>query len=412
MKILVISQHYWPENFRINEVAESLHRAGCDVRVLTGQPNYPEGVVFPGYRAASVRREERTGITIHRVPVVPRGHGNAWRLAANYLSFLFSACVLGPWLLRGQRVDVIFVYGTSPILQAVAGIVLKFFKRAPLAVWVQDLWPQSLEATGFVRNQRMLGAVGSVVRWIYRRSDLLLAQSKSFVTSVQAMAGDTPVEYHPNPGEVAYQQPLLPGASALQLEPGFNVLFAGNLGKVQSLDMLLDAANLLRAHTDVRFVLIGSGSRSAWLHGEVARRVLPNVSLPGRFGPEAMPAILAQASVLLLSLSRSCIMSQTVPSKLQAYLAAGRPVIASLDGEGAWAVEDSKAGVTCPAEDAPALARAVLQLRAAPPEELRRMGEAGRRYYEHNFDPAMLAGRLIQRFEQLVASCRPTPETD
>jgi len=115
---------------------------------------------------------------------------------------------------------------------------------------------------------------------------------------------------------------------------------------------------------------------------------------------------------LLLSLSRSCIMSQTVPSKLQAYLAAGRPVIASLDGEGAWAVEDSKAGVTCPAEDAPALARAVLQLRAEPPEELRRMGEAGRRYYEHNFDPAMLAGRLIQRFEQLVASCRPTPETD
>ncbi len=412
LKILVISQHYWPENFRINEVAESLHRAGCDVRVLTGQPNYPEGVVYPGYRAASVRREEHLGITIHRVPLVPRGHGKAWRLVANYLSFLFSACVLGPWVLRGQRVDVIFVYGTSPMLQATAGIVLKFFKRAPLAVWVQDLWPQSLEATGFVHNQRLLDAVGSVIRWIYRRSDLLLAQSKSFVTSVQAMAGNTPVEYHPNPGEKAYGQLVPRGAAALQLEPGFNVLFAGNLGKVQSLDMLLEAADLLRSHTDVRFVLVGSGSRSAWLHGEVARRVLPNVSLPGRFAPDAMPGILAQASALLLSLSRSDILSQTVPSKLQAYLAAGRPIIASLDGEGAWVVEDAKAGVTCPSEDAPALARAVLRLRAESPEELRRMGEAGRSYYERNFDPAMLAGRLIQRFEQLVAPCRPTPQTD
>src|SRR5690606_36461991 len=181
MKVLVLTQYFWPENFRINEVARSLRDAGAGVTVLTGKPNYPEGCLYVGYGAWGTGREDYHGIPVFRVPMSPRGKGSAARLALNYLSFVLGASLFGPWLLRGRQVDVIVVYGISPILQGIAAIVLKLFKRCPGVLWVQDLWPQSLEATGFVRNHHALKAVEWVVRGIYRLTDLQLLQSPAFV---------------------------------------------------------------------------------------------------------------------------------------------------------------------------------------------------------------------------------------
>lgn len=371
--------------------------------VLTGQPNYPDGQVFAGYRAGAVETQiHDAGYSIYRVPLVPRGHGNALRLILNYLSFVVSATVLGPWLLRGQRFDVVFVYAPSPILQVIPAIWLSWLKRAKLVTWVQDLWPESLRATGFVRNPTILRSVSILVRWLYRRNDLLLVQSEAFIKPVQSMAGQTPVVYHPNPGELLLLQEGADNAQALQLQPGFNLVFAGNLGTVQALDTVLEAAVILKPYADVRLVLVGSGSRSNWLQREISSRRLSNVLLPGRFEAAVMPGIFAQASALLVSLARSTVLSQTVPSKVQAYLAAGRPLIASLDGEGARVVLEAGAGLTCPAEDAQALASAVLKLRAASAEDLQRMGQSGRRYYDANFDPVVLASRLLERLQKLV----------
>jgi len=407
MKILVLSQYFWPETFRITEVVQSLRDAGCDVTVLTGQPNYLDGVVTSGYSAASLRTQIHDGLTIHRVPLVPRGHGSALRLALNYLSFVVSAAVFGPWLLRGQRVDVIFVYAPSPILQVMPAVWLKWVKGAKLVTWVQDLWPESLSATGFVRNTKVLGAVAALVRWIYRKNDLLLVQSQAFIEQVVQMAGRTPVIYHPNPGELAFSKPSMDGSCPLKLEQGFNVVFAGNLGTVQALNTLLEAAKLLRNEEDVRFVLVGSGSRSEWLQHEVIRLGLDNVQMPGRFPPADMPGIYAQASAVLVSLVKDPIISQTVPSKLQAYLASGKPIIASLDGEGARVVMEAGAGIACPAEDVKALADAVICLRDAPPEELEEMSQRGLRYYEKNFEPKLLATRLAQILFDLVHGEQP-----
>jgi glycosyltransferase involved in cell wall biosynthesis len=403
MNVLVISQHYWPETFRINEVTHSLRESGCNVRVLTGQPNYPDGIVFPGYSAGGIGTEVHDGYVIHRVPLIPRGNSSGLRLILNYLSFIVSASVIGPWLLRKQPIDVILVFASSPILQVLPAICLKFLKRAVLITWVQDLWPESLEATGFLKNKRLLQAIGVVVRWIYRRNDRLLVQSRAFIEPTRAMAGATPVVYHPNPGELAFGRTRPDETPALRLNPGFNVVFAGNLGTVQSLDTVLAAAEKLQHIGDLHWVLIGSGSRSDWLKAEVGLRGLARVQLPGRFEPEAMPGILAQASVLLVSLVRSPIMTQTVPSKVQAYLAAGRPVIAALDGEGARVVEEAGAGIGCPAEDAQALAEAVVRLKGLSTAELERMGAAGRRYYELHFDPDMLARQLVQQFQETLA---------
>jgi glycosyltransferase involved in cell wall biosynthesis len=406
MRILILSQYFWPESFRINAFAEALTEAGAEITVLTAQPNYPEGMVFDGYRALSLRRERYgAAIEVFRVPIVPRARASALRLASNYISFVVSAAVLGPWLLRRRQFDVIFVYAPSPILQSIPGVVLKRFKRAKLVTWVQDLWPQSLESTGYVRNPLLLGLAERVVRWIYRNNDELMGQSKAFVGAIEKLAGRTPVTYFPNPGETASSDDRR--EPQLILPDGFNVVFAGNLGTVQALDTVLDAATILRADSEIRFVFVGSGSRLPWLTDQVARRGLSNVMLAGRFEPHAMPAILSQADAVLVSLQRGEILSQTIPSKLQAYLGAGRPILASLDGEGAALVAQAGAGFSSPAEDARGLADNVRRLKALDAHERAQMGAAGRTFYDAHFQPGVLARQLLTRFRALTNNSSP-----
>ena len=407
LRILVVSQHYWPESFRINEVVDSLIESGCDVTVITGQPNYPGGLIFPGYMSwAASKATYELKYDIFRVPLVPRMKGRSWHLILNYLSFCGSACIFGTWLLRKRKFDIIFVYATSPIIQVIPAIWFARLNRAKLITWVQDLWPQSLEATGFIKNSILLNAISMLAHWIYRRNDLLLVQSEAFVPLVKAAAGSVPVKYHPNPGELAFGEPESTAAPVLKLESVFNIVFAGNLGAAQALDSVLDAATILLPHHDVRIVLVGSGSRGEWIHQEVQRRQLVNVQLTGRFPIAAMPGILRQASVLLVSLGRGPGMGMTVPSKLQAYLAAGKPIIAFLDGEGAKVLEASGAGLSCAAEDSAALARTVLRLKSLSPEELSRMGDAGLDFYQRHFDPRMLCENLVQHFKEVLTSGR------
>ncbi|HTE44868.1 MAG TPA: glycosyltransferase family 4 protein [Gemmatimonadaceae bacterium] len=401
MRVLILSQYFWPESFPINRLVHALEAEGAHITVLTGQPNYPDGAVFAGYRATSMSRSRYgRAIDVFRVPIVPRGSASGFRLAINYLSFVLSASILGPWLLRGRGFDVVCVYAPSPIVQSIPGIVLKRVKRAKLVTWVQDLWPQSLETTGFVSNTFLLSLTERMVSWIYRRNDQLMGQSKAFVVAIQKLSGRTPVEYFPNPGESPQAEGG--GEPQLVLPAGFNVVFAGNLGTVQSLDTVLDAATILRLESNVRFVFVGSGSRSLWLAEEVGRRGLTNVLLAGRFESAAMPGIFSQADALLVSLNRSEVLSQTIPSKVQAYLAAGRPILASLDGEGAELVAEAGAGYASAAEDAQALADNIIRLRCLAPEERARMGIAGRVLFDAHFQAPVLARLLLGRFRDLI----------
>lgn len=404
MRILVFSQHFWPESFRINDVAQSLQQAGHDVTALTGQPNYPSGRIFDGYRAAATGTERWGAIKVQRVPLVPRGRGSAPRLVANYLSFIISSILLGAWRLRGQPFDVVFVYATSPLLQALGAIALARLKGAAVVTWVQDLWPQSLAATGYVKSPRALSAVTAVVRWIYAQQHLVLVQSPGFVPPVRALAPSTvPVRVHPNPSEA---QDTRAAASALNLPIGFNVVFAGNMGTAQALDSVLDAAELLRDLPDLHFVLIGSGQRSAWLAEQVRTRGLQKVLLPGRYAARQMPAILAQAQALLVTLVDDPAMALTVPSKVQSYLAAGKPIIAALRGEVARVVLEASAGLVCAPANAQALALAVRSLYQLPGAERLRMGEAGRHFHDTHYAPEVLTPRLVAHLEAAVQLAR------
>lgn len=407
LRILVISQYFWPESFRINQVVEDLIGAGAEVAVLTGHPNYPEGRTYPGYDARRTRLERHpAGYDVYRVPVVPRGRGTHVRLALNYLSFVASAILFGTFLLRKRRFDVLFVYGTSPVIQAYAGLWLRLVKRARLVLWVQDLWPQALAATGFVRSRFLLRLVGAAVNVLYRRCDLILAQSRAFVPLIEDRAGGTPVRYFPNPGEHSGASAAAPAPA---LPDSFNVVFAGNLGKAQALETVVEAARMLRSDPDIQITLFGSGSMEAWIAGEIAAAGLPNLGLGGRLPPEAMPAVYRQASALLLTLVDDEMIAQTVPSKLQSYLGAGVPIVAAVNGEAARIVTEAGAGVSCQAEDPAALAGAIAALKAMPAEERRAMGEAGRRFFDSNYRPQELARQLLERLGEVAADGKTAP---
>ena len=391
MKILLVSQYFWPESFQINSIVARLVRDGHQVDVLTGKPNYPKGRIYPEYRAWGCSTELHQSATIHRIPLAPRKTG-AVRLAANYLSFVASGLLFGPWMLRHCQPDVIFVYAPSPLLQALPAIWLAKLKRRKLVLWVQDLWPESLSATGHVKNRIVLGLVERLVRYIYRKTDLILVQSPAFEAPVRRLAPDREIACLPNSVDDSFAvRPALQGAIPNQ----FTVMFAGNLGTAQAVECILAAAEALREHTDICIMLVGDGSRRPWLLEEVARRRLGNVLLPGRFPPSDMPEMMAGASTLLVTLAAQEIFEYTVPSKVQAYMAAGRPVIAALNGEGARIVRESGCGLAVPAEDAEALAAAILRLRDMDPVERQAMGDAGHAWYQAHYREDMLVENLL-----------------
>lgn len=395
MKALVFSQYFWPESFSINKVASTLLKKGIDVEVLTGKPNYPQGRVFDGYNAWGCQQESYLGIAVHRVPLLTRGRGGL-RLALNYLSFIFSGILFAPWMLRGKKFDVIIVYAPSPILQAIPALFLGWLKGCPVVLWVQDLWPESLSATGHVQNRIVLKLVERVVRFIYRHSDLLLVQSRAFEEPVRALAADTHIAYYPNSVDDNFAVPAIGELPVVAgLEGGFSVMFAGNIGAAQAVGVIVEAAALLKEYADIHFVVLGDGSSRAWMLTEVQQRGLSNLHLPGRFPVETMPGFMQKASVLLVTLADRPIFAATVPNKVQAYMAAGRPIIACLNGEGARLVVEAGAGLATPAEDARALADTILRLYRHSSPELETMGRNGRSYYQKHFDHDQLVDQLI-----------------
>jgi glycosyltransferase involved in cell wall biosynthesis len=396
VRILVVSQYFWPEGFRINEVTRTLVDKGHQVDVLTGKPNYPEGKIYPGYQAAGCMHEFWQGAKIFRVPLFPRGFRSSTRLFFNYLSFIFSGAILGTWQLRNTKSDIIFVYATSPLLQALPALFIGWVKRIPVVVNVQDLWPESLEATGFVRNRFVIRIVEQLVKVIYRRSDLILVSSRPFEDFIQRFSPSAEIVYYPNSVDASFCDPssgLKSDVSAL--DDGFCVVFAGNIGAAQAVHVICAAAERLRDHRDIRLVVIGSGSELVWMRTQIAERELSNLFLAGRFPVQAMPNLLSRADALLVTLSDQQIFAATVPNKIQAYMAVGRPIIASMNGEGARLVQDADAGISVPAEDGAALADAILKLYSMPAGDRDRLGANGRRYYLQHFDHDQLVDKLI-----------------
>lgn len=384
MNLLIWTQHFWPENFRINDMAEILANK-AELTILTGKPNYPKGDIYSGYSALGFKSEQYQGTTVKRIPLIPRKRGSAIWLALNYLSFIFSGILFAPLALRKTKIDAIFVYATSPLLQAIPAILLAKIRGVPLGVWVQDLWPESLKSTGFIKNEYILKLVGKVVGFIYRNTDVIFIQSAEFEQDIRKYVGtEKPVVVLPNAPKDFTLEPYLENQILkAKISKQFSVVFTGNMGKAQSCDTIIKAAEILKSHTDITFYLIGHGSEFEPLKQQAVG--LSNVEFIGTLPSKDMPSVFESASVLLVTLKDDPAFDKTIPSKVQHYMCAGKPIVCSANGATSKLIADSKSGLACAAEDANALAAQVLKLYQMSENERELLGKNARSHFEtHN----------------------------
>ena len=408
MRVLIVTQYFHPEPFRINDLAIALRDRGHSVTVLTGTPNYPEGHTYPGYGWMPIGKEIYCGIPVIRVPLITRGAAKNWRLILNYLSFAVSACVLGPLRCR-QKFDIVLVYEPSPITVGLPGMLMGAIKRAPVMLWIQDIWPETLAAVG---QRGLLTRVASLIsNFIHQGCDLLLVQSEAFMPPLISRGiKPTRIRYLPNWAEDFYKQEG-PVASADPLRDfkGTRILFAGNIGTSQSFETIIQAAQLLKYRRDIHWIIVGDGLRRNWLEEQLhAHQLSPTVTLLGRRPAEDMSALFSHADALLVTLRRDPVFSMTIPSKIQSYLASGKALVGALDGEGARIIEESGAGIVANAEDAQGLAQCVAQIAAMTTAERAAMGLCGREYFDRHFS----RDRLIDQLETWMLELVETRHAD
>jgi glycosyltransferase involved in cell wall biosynthesis len=382
-----------------------LREHGHDVLVFTGKPNYPGGQFFEGYSMFGGALDKFAAIDVVRVPLVPRGRGGGGRLFINYLSFAFFACLLAPFRCKG-KFDAILVFQLSPVTAGLPAVVLKVIKRSPILFWVQDLWPQSLSATGAIRASWVLGAVDRLVRWIYARCDLLLVQSRAFVGAVEEQGvPNSRIRYFPNTAE-AFYRPIVASRTMAQGDnwpDGFRILFAGNIGAAQDFPAILEAAERLRSISSIQWIVVGEGRLRDWVQTEIVRRDLGRcVHLFEGRSPEDMPGLFARADALLVTLRDDQIFEYTIPSKIQSYLACGRPIIGALGGEGGRVLAESGAAFVAAPGNSEALASAVLAAYQASPEQRNEMGSRGLQYFSSHFEREWLLREFDSFLDELA----------
>lgn len=405
MRLLVLTNHFYPETFRCNDMAFELANRGYDVTVLTAIPDYPKGKYFDGYGVFRRRRETVNGVKVIRGFNIPRGKGGGVRLLLNYLSFLISSVILSIYLGLFKRFDQVIVHETSPVMIGVPGVIVKKLQRVPMLFWVLDLWPESLQAAGGINNRHVLGMFESLTKWIYRNSDKILMSSKGFEESI-LKKGDfsDKLIYFPNWADRALGQ-IENGELKIdnfEWPNGFIVMFAGNMGEAQDFDHIMEAALQLKDHQDIHFVFVGDGRKRPWVESYCKDHNLQKtVHWVGRHPIEAMPSFFEKADVMLMTLMDIEIFNLTAPAKLQAYMSACKPILAMMNGEGPRIIADAKCGLSVAAGDSAALAFQIERMSKMDKEELIKMGQNGMAYQKEHFDLENSMDHLCEIFEEV-----------
>ena len=402
---MICTNHFYPETFRCNDMAFELANRGYDVTVLTAIPDYPKGKYFDGYGVFRRRRETVNGVKVIRGFIIPRGKGGGVRLLLNYLSFFISSVILSIYLGLFRRFDQVIVHETSPVMIGVPGVIVKKLQRIPMLFWVLDLWPESLQAAGGINNRHVLRMFESLTKWIYRNSDKILMSSKGFEESI-LKKGDfsDQLVYFPNWADLALRQIEYGDLKIDNFEwpNGFIVMFAGNMGEAQDFDHIMEAALKLKNHQDIHFVFVGDGRKRPWVESYCNDHHLQDtVHWVGRHPIEAMPSFFEKADVMLMTLMDIEIFNLTAPAKLQAYMSAGKTILAMMNGEGPRIIEDAKCGLSVAAGDSEALAFQIEIMSKMDKEKLVKMGQNGMAYQKEHFDLEKSMDHLCEIFEKV-----------
>ena len=395
MKILIISQYFYPENFKINDIAISLVQKGHEVEVLTGTPNYPFGDFYNGFKFWSNNDGFYEGIKIHRAKLIPRKKGGKIMLSLNYLSFVFFGFF--KLLTIKSDFDRILTFAPSPITVGILGSLASIKYNAKTLLWVQDLWPESVKVAGGVKNTLILNLLDFLTRNIYHFTDLILIQSEFFKNYIKNQNVDhDKIYYLPNYAEEFYKP--LDSDEVIKRSFGdeFSVLFAGNIGEAQNLKILVDAARILKDQKyKVKFIIIGEGRFKSDLRLYIDKLDLNNFfTFLGYIEPTQIPKYFASADSLYISLKPAQIFSLTIPSKLQTYMACGRPIIASIGGVTAKIIKESNCGFNSKPGDSKLLAKNIIKMLKLSNKEKIVMSTNALKYYKKNFDKKIIMNKL------------------
>ena len=386
-RILLVTQNFYPEFFKSNDIAFELANRGYEVDALVSIPNYPQGKYFDGYGLFSKRRENINGVNIYRAFTIPRGKGGL-RLILTYLSYMISSVL---WILFyfvwKKKYDAIIVHQTSPIFQAIPAVILKKLRKTPVYTWVLDIWPDAMKSGAGVKNKTILGIVDKIVVWVYKNSEKILISSRKFSDLILSK-GDfaNKLIYFHNwsedvmcTSEAEVELPAMPD--------GFRIMIAGNLGIAQSLDCVAQAMLLLKDTPDVKWVFVGDGSRKAWLESFIKENGLEDRAVcVGRYPASYMPAFYEKANAMLVTLRGGFPhLEAVVPARLQSYMAAGRPVLAMIGCGGADIISESDCGYSVTPDNAPAFAELLRDVVLKNRADFEAKGANGRAYYLKHF---------------------------
>jgi len=401
MNILIISQYFYPENFRINDLANYFIEKEHDITVLTGYPNYPNGKLFEGYSLFKNGFELYNKIKIYRTPIVPRG-GSRFQLIINYLSFFISAS-FSLHKTANKHFDVILVYEPSPITVMIPAIIAKKKLKVPLYFWLLDLWPDSLIATKTTSNKIVIKSIDKLVSYFYCQSDKILISSSYFKEHILERNGkNEQLMYFPNWADKELEESSLIGTNLLpfSLPDGFKVIFAGNVGESQDFETLIEVAKYLKNFEDIKFIIIGEGRKLKWLKEQILSNKLEDrIFLFGSVTIDKVFPILNKADILYLSLRNERIFESTVPGKLQTYLLAGKPIVSAVNGETFKFVKENKVGIACFSGNISEISKAILEIKNMTHERIEEINKNNKKLYWKKFSRSEILNGLLKDME-------------
>jgi colanic acid biosynthesis glycosyl transferase WcaI len=402
-RVLLLTQWFDPEpTFKGIVFARELVNQGFCVEVITGFPNYPGGQIYDGYRIRFIQREVIDGVFITRVPLYPSHGQSATGRILNYLSFSISSTIYG--IFFAKRADILYAY-QPPITVGIAACLINLFRGIPIVYDIQDMWPDTLKATGMINSQLILRIVGIACDFVYKRVSYITVLSNGFsslligrgvpeekIQVIYNWADETSLTC----SDIIYPDNF-PGNN------NFRILFAGNMGKAQCLETVLDAAYILKDKLpQVCFILLGGGVELTQLKKISVRMKLNNVFFLPAVPMSHVNNYLQAADVLLVHLSADPLFRITIPSKTQAYMASGKPILMAVDGDAANLIEKAQCGVTAKSQDPNDIARAVTYLASLKKNDLRKLGKNGRDYYESHLSLKVGVAQFAQIFRSVI----------
>lgn len=392
-RLLVISQYFYPEEFRINDICCEWIKRGYEVTVLTGIPNYPQGKFYKGYGILSKRRETWNGVKIIRIPLISRGKSN-FRLVMNYLSFILSGFLWN--IFTKIKVDKVFIFEVSPMTQALNGVWYAKRRMIPCYLYVQDLWPESIESVTGIHSKYVIKPIEKMVRYIYNNCSIIFTTSNSFVKEVRKYTTKdySRVIYWPQYAEEFYKPMEL--KKMRTQETVFSIIFAGNIGSAQGLEILPSVAKLLsEMKYNIKFILVGEGRCRKQLERKVEQDKVTNYfEFRNRVLPHDIPRVLAEGNVAFISFNDNELFSKIIPAKLQTYMACGMPILAVASGETEKIINESNCGINCKIGDITEIVDAIIKLKNLSKEDLSILGNNGRKYFEKNFNKKILMDKM------------------